>query len=219
MINFENVNTLFFDYDGTLHNSMKVYAPAFRKAYDYLVKEGLAEERVWNDKEIAYWLGFNPQDMWRNFMPQLDESAREWCSGIISGEMKKMIEEGKPVLYEGTVETLTYLKSKGYKLVIISNCKNYYKKCHSELFHLDEYFEEFACSEEYDFIPKSDILKIIKSKYPEEMAIIGDRRQDMDAGKINGIYTIGCTYGYSLEGELEAADILIHHIQELKNYF
>ena len=32
--------TVFFDYDGTLHNSMLTYGPAFREVYADLVKNG-----------------------------------------------------------------------------------------------------------------------------------------------------------------------------------
>ena len=31
---------IIFDYDGTLHNSIKIYKPAFMTAYDYLVDNG-----------------------------------------------------------------------------------------------------------------------------------------------------------------------------------
>lgn len=217
MIPFENIRTLFFDYDGTLHNSIKIYGPAFRKAYDYLMANGLAENRQWTDKEISYWLGFNPRDMWRTFMPQLDEAVKSACSTIIGDEMNKLIKKGKTELYEGALETLAYLKDRGYKLVFISNCKTLYKDHHRQLFQLDQYFEEFACSEEYDFIPKQDILKIIKSKYPENMAIIGDRNQDIEAGVRNKIFTIGCRYGFPHIGELDDADMLIDDIREL-NY-
>ena len=75
-----------------------------------------------------------------------------------------------------------------------------------------------VCSDEYDFIPKHEILAIIKDKYPKEMVIIGDRKQDMEAGKKNDIYTIGCTYGFALKGELDGADILVDDIRELKRY-
>lgn len=218
MIDFKSIRTIFFDYDGTLHNSIKIYAPAFRKAYDYLVKEGLAEERQWTEKEISRWLGYNAQDMWRTFMPQLAEEKREKCSRIIGDEMKALVEEGKSALYEGTLETLGYLKSKGYKLVLVSNCGSYYKECHTRHFKLEQYFEEFACSQEYDFIPKYDILKIIRPKYPENMVIVGDRKHDIEAGNKNHIYTIGCSYGFPLEGELDAADMLIDDIRELKKY-
>jgi phosphoglycolate phosphatase len=218
LIPFKNIRTIFFDYDGTLHNSINLYAPAFKKAYDFLVGEGIAQDRVWSDKEISYWLGFNPQDMWQNFMPNLSHELREKCSNIIGEEMKLQIEEGKPVLYEGALETLAYLKEKGYHLVFISNCKAYYKDYNNKLFNLDRYFESLVCSDEYNFIPKHEILKAIKDEYPGDMVIIGDRKQDIEAGKKNNIYTIGCSYGFALKGELDDADMLIDNIQELKSY-
>lgn len=218
MIKFNNIKTIFFDYDGTLHNSINIYAPAFRKAYRFLTEEGLAEKREWTDKEISYWLGFNPEEMWRTFMPKLSEELRKKCSNIISDEMTAQIDKGKPTLYEGSQETLEYLKSKGYHLVFISNCKVYYKDCHNKLFNLDRYFENLICSDDYNFIPKSDILKAIKHNYQEEMVIVGDRKQDIDAGKKNNIYTIGCSYGFALQGELDEADIIIKSIQELTKY-
>ena len=218
MIPFNRIKTIFFDYDGTLHNSIKIYAPAFKKAYDYLVKSGFANIREWTEVEISYWLGFNPQDMWEKFMPDLDESIRGKCSKIIGDEMKSLIEQGKPVLYEGALEILKYLKNKGYRLVFISNCKIYYVQGHMRLFELDKYFEELACSEEYDFVPKYEILGQLKHKYPHEMLIIGDRKQDIEAGKKNNIYTIGCSYGFSFEGELEDADLLLDNIEDLRKY-
>lgn len=219
MIPFEKIQTIFFDYDGTIHDSLKLYAPAFMKAYSYLVQNGFANEREWTLKEISYWLGFSPPDMWRAFMPSLDEGIAEKCSSIIGAEMSKLICEKKPVLYEGAIETLAYLKDKGYKLVFLSNCKTYYRDYHAELFKLDKYFDELSCSEEYDFLPKYEILKRIRHRYPKEMVIIGDRKQDMEAGKKNDIYTIGCMYGFAAKGELKDANMVIDRINLLKEYF
>ena len=36
---FKNIKNIVFDYDGTLHNSIKIYAPAFREAYNYLIDQ------------------------------------------------------------------------------------------------------------------------------------------------------------------------------------
>jgi phosphoglycolate phosphatase len=217
-IPFKNIKTIFFDYDGTLHNSINIYAPAFRKSYDFLVKEGLAESRQWTDKEISRWLGFNPEEMWKTFMPDLHSDYKLKCSSIISEEMERQIEEGKPVLYEGALETLQYLNDKGYQLVFISNCKVYYKEKHNKLFQLDKYFGSLVCSGEYNFIPKHEILKQIKDNYPEDMVIVGDRGQDIEAGIKNNIYTIGCTYGFALGDELKEADMLIGDVKELRLY-
>ena len=217
-IPFDSVKTIFFDYDGTLHNSLVLYAPSFRKAYNYLIEKGYVEPRIWSDKEIGYWLGFNPKDMWQTFMPGLDRDIKEKCSEIIGEEIRRQLERTHPLLYEGAIEILQYLKEKAYHLIFISNCKTYYKEYHTQIFGLDHYFEKLICSDEYNFISKSRILKAVKESYPKEMIIIGDRKQDMEAGEKNAIYTIGCSYGFALKGELDHADLLISDIRELKNY-
>jgi phosphoglycolate phosphatase len=213
---FKNVKTIFFDYDGTIHDSLEIYVPAFNKAYEFLVQENKARPKEWTSDEISYWLGFNPVDMWNKFMPELSDEMKNQCSNIIGEQMKLFIEQGNAVLYNGAIDTLEYLKNKEYHLIFISNCKIYYKETHNSLFHLDQYFETLVCSDEYDFIPKYEILNKIKHNYPEEMVIVGDRFQDMEAGKKNHIYTIGCNYGYALEGELDTADYRINNIKELK---
>lgn len=214
----KDIKTIFFDYDGTIHNSIKIYAPAFRKAYDYLVQKGVAENRTWTDNEISYWLGFSSKEMWKNFMPDLDNDLMKEASSMIGMEMKNQIDNNNAELYDGALEVLQYLINKGYKLIFISNCGIYYRDMAKDTFILDNYFVEMACSEEYDYIPKYEILRRIKGKYPENMVIIGDRFQDIEAGKKNNISTIGCSYGYNKPDELKEADIIIHNIIELKKY-
>lgn len=213
---FKNVKTVFFDYDGTLHDSIRIYSPAFRKAYDFLVSKGYGKEKEWCDKEIAYWLGFSSKDMWENFMPDLDEDIKHKASKIIGREMLNEISNGKAVLYEGAIETLKYLKDKGYEIVFISNCGISYRDMANEIFSLGDYFKEMACSEEYEYIPKYEILKKIKDKYPKDMVIVGDRHKDMIAGKKNNILTIGCSYGYGPKEELKDADTIIDDIRDIK---
>lgn len=78
--------TLVCDYDGTFHESIKIYAPAFRKAYAYLVEEKEALERAWTDAEISRWLGYNSKEMWKQFMPELNEEKKQQCSEMIGRE-------------------------------------------------------------------------------------------------------------------------------------
>lgn len=216
---FANIRTLFFDYDGTLHNGIKIYAPAFNAAYSFLVEKGLAAPKNLTEKEISCWLGFNPMDMWDKFMPGLDADTKSICINTISSVMKSLTEEGKAELYMGAEDVLEYLKGKGYKLIFISNCKNYFKDAHKKIFRLDRYFDDFITSEDFGFISKSEILALIKDNYLKEMAIIGDRMHDINAGKENGFLTIGCSYGYGNPEELKNADLLIDNIIELKNVF
>lgn len=219
MVEFNKVKTIFFDYDGTLHNSIIIYFEAFIKAYSTLVENKLASPKEWKKEEVSKWLGYNKKEMWSAFMPELSESIKDKCGKLIGEEMKVQIELGKPELYEGTLETLLYLKNKGYVLVFLSNCGNYYMNAHKRLFKLDNYFKDFICSEQYDYIPKHEILNKVKGKYLQDMVIVGDRKQDIEAGKLNNIYTIGCSYGFSSEGELNNSDMIIEDIRDLIKYF
>lgn len=212
---FDKVRTIFFDYDGTLHNSMKIYAPSFRKVYADLVNEGYAKERQWSDKEISRWIGYNPKEMWQKFMPDLDQEKRDISSKAIGEEMNRLIRRGDPVLYENSIKTLEYLKEKGYTLVFISNCRRQYMENHRELFGLDRYFDNMICSEDHNFQEKKDILRKYLDKYPKPMLLVGDRYKDIEAGKENGLLTIGCAYGFGSKEELETSDLIIEDIHQL----
>ena len=208
---------IIFDYDGTLHNSIKIYKPAFNKAYDYLVSNGYAQEREFTEAEISQYLGLSAKDMWNSFMPNLPSCEKEKCSSIIGEAMVEYISLGQAELYDGSVETLNKLKQLGYKLIFLSNCKVSYMKKHIEIFRLDKYFIDFYCSEDFDFNPKHEIFKVIKEKHQGDFIIVGDRFVDIEIAKKYNLYSIGCAYGYGNDKELKEADYIIDSINEILN--
>lgn len=207
---------IIFDYDGTLHESIVIYAPAFRKAYQYLVENKLAEDRFYSDEEISKWLGYSSKDMWNSFMPNIHPEIKEHCSSIIGSSMLTYIKEGKAKLYEGSIETLQYLKENGYVLIFLSNCKTAYMEAHIEAFSLDKYFDRFYCTEQYNFIPKYEIFEKIKLENEGEFIVVGDRFQDVEIAEKHNLKSIGCSYGYGDETELEKATWKIADIREIK---
>jgi phosphoglycolate phosphatase len=209
------VKTIYFDFDGTLHNSVKIYSPAFRKAYDFLVDNKKAEPREWKDEEISRWLGYTRIEMWDDFMKDLDESFKDRAGAIIGREMQDQMLSGNGCLYENTIEVLKTLKKRGFKLVFLSNCSIRYMEAAIAAFNLDDYFDDMVCSEMYDFIPKHEVLKIIKDKYPVNQVIVGDRFHDIEAGIKNGICSVYCEYGYGEEKEGNMASAKIKDIREL----
>lgn len=195
------------DYDGTFHESIRIYVPAFRKAYDYLVEIHAARERVWEEKEISKWLGYSSQDMWNLFMPDLPQETKQRCSEIIGNEMVRLVKEKKAVLYPGSREVWSSLKEKGHKLVFLSNCKRSYMEIHRDAFELDQYFDGFYCTEDYDFSPKYRIFEEIRKAYEGPYIIVGDRYHDMEIAEIHHLKSIGCAYGYGNAGELQSAAV------------
>lgn len=213
---FENVKTIFFDFDGCLHDSTKIFLPAFSKAYDYLVKLGQVPDKEWNEEEVSHKLGFNCFDIWNGVAPNAEKAMIDQCVEIVSQEQNRLIRTNQAVLFDGAIDTLKYLKNKGYKLVFVSNCRTYYKEAHAKVFGLDDIFSEMACAQDYDNIPKHEIVKNIMPRYEMDMVMIGDRFHDIDAGKKNGILTIGSLQGYSLPNELDSANVCIEKITDLK---
>lgn len=207
---------IIFDYDGTLHESIKIYAPAFRKAYQYLVENKFVEDRFYSDEEISKWLGYSSKDMWNSFMPNIHPEIKAHCSNIIGSSMLTYIKEGKANLYEGALETLQYLKENGYVLIFLSNCKIEYMRAHIEAFNLDRYMDSFYCTEQYDFIPKYEIFEHIKLEHEGEFIVVGDRFQDIEIAEKHNLNSIACNYGYGDKKELENATWTIDDIREIK---
>jgi len=216
MEGLRNVKTLIFDYDGTLHDSSKIYIPAFLSAYDYLVENRKAPEKEFRDSEITRWLGYSKKEMWDTFMPDLEEPYKSAASSIIGQTMVGKISRQEAHLYPDAIETLKYLKEK-YTLIFLSNCSIDYMESHAEMFDLREYFTDMYCTEMYDFKKsKKEIVDGFKHNYPADYAVVGDRHQDLEVGELDRTYAIGCTFGFGQADELKQADYLISDITELK---
>lgn len=206
---------LIFDYDGTLHKSMKTYAPAFRSTCKWLFDNGYMAEKEFSDKEISYWLGFNSTDMWSRFLPDAAPEIREKARVMLGEDMGARIEKGEGALFPHTEEVLADLKRSGHTLIFLSNCRIKYMERHKRVFGLDRFFDHFYCCEEYDFLPKYQIFRLFAPLYDGKFIVIGDRFHDIETALKNGLNSIGCGYGYSDGGELSAADIVVSDIIEI----
>ena len=206
---------LIFDYDGTIHNTMGIYEPAFRKAHEWLIGEGLRQPEEVTYERISAWLGINSVDMWNDFAPELPSEIQMKASGMVGDEMARRVNEGMASWYDGAADALTKLKELGYTMVILSNCKTQYRNAHWNHFGMDEWFSEFYDCESYGFIPKTEIVLDIMKKYPGEYVVIGDRASDMEGARACAGRFVGCMYGFGLDGELSAADAFAEDVREL----
>jgi len=215
---FNNIKTVYFDYDGTLHDSIKIYAPAFRKAYDYLVELKKAPVQEHSDEEIAKWLGYTNHEMWNIFMNDLDVSTRKQADNIVKNEIKDQMRQGRARLFDNIIEVLQHLKNKGHKLVFLSNCGVEYMEGAKKFFKLDDYFDDMVCSGMYGYKPKHEILNLIKNSYPMDQVMVGDRFHDIRSAIYNNIESIFCEYGYGDAEEGKDASASVKKPIEILNY-
>lgn len=206
---------LIFDYDGTIHNSMMTYAPAFRDTMKWLSDNGFIEEKEYADSEISCWLGFNSTDMWNAFQPGLDRDVKEKVRKMLGENMAQRVENGEGALFDGVPEMFAKLKEKDCNLIFLSNCRIHYMERHKRVFGLDRFFDAFYCCEEFDFIPKYEIFNTIKSQHEGEFIVIGDRFHDIETAVKHNLKSIGCGYGYGSAEELSVANIIVNSPSEI----
>lgn len=204
---------LILDYDGTLHDSMGIYEPAFRTAISELEDKGWLEHRDYSAAEIRHWIGFSAGDMWRSFQPGFTARQRETGSSRIGTLMTEAIREGRARLYPGTEETLELLAA-SYELWFLSNCKISYMEAHRQMFGLDQWFRRYLCTEAYGYAAKEEILRQAADPGRKYIAV-GDRAQDRQLAVRTGIPFIGCVYGFGTPEELAGADLCIEEIRKL----
>ena len=198
--------TIFFDFDGTLHDSMAIYGPAFRAAYAWLVEQGYKEPREFSDAWISQWLGFTTEAMWTTFAPDLSETVWHKAAAIVGAEMDRRTEEGEASLFVGIPEALDELKAHGYDLAFLSNCRNRYCEVHRKQFGLDAWFSAYYCAEAFNDIPKWQIYQQISMCHEGLHVMVGDRFHDQEVAVRAGIPFVGCAYGFAPEGELTKVD-------------
>lgn len=207
--------TLIFDYDGTIHNTIVIYEPAFRKCYEWLVEEGYAPAQEIPSERIWGWLGMNSKEMWDSFLPELPAKIKEMASSRVGNAMAEQIRSHRAVWYPGAAKVLDELKAEGYPMVIVSNCKIAYHRANWKEFSMEQWFEAFYDCESFGFAPKTEIMKAVQKKFSAPFVVIGDRYSDLECARsCNGRF-IGCRYGFGKEGELDCADLLADSVERL----
>ena len=82
-------------------------------------------------------------------------------------------------------------------------------------FGMERWFDHFYDCESYGFRPKTEIVQEIIREYTGPYLVVGDRRQDLECARACKSPFIGCLYGYGESGELNGADRLAEHIEDI----
>ena len=207
--------TLIFDYDGTLHETLRIYGPALRAGYSQYLAETNQFLPLPSDDEIKRFLGATADEAWQELTPGLPEADRQRFSKTVSQAMDQALQDGIGRWYPGTEEVLAELKEKGHRLVLLSNCRSEYLRINRHIFAMDRYFSAYYAAEDYGWASKSDIFQTIRQEQPGDRIIIGDRYHEMEIARNEGLASIGCAYGYGTPEELSCATRIIQDIKQL----
>ena len=120
--------------------------------------------------------------------------------------------------YSGVVPTLTELKKRGAKLVVVTNKHSDAARKIMELTGLNSFFDFISGDgENIPLKPEPDLLLNALKKMnclPENALMIGDNHTDIGSARRAGVRSVFVTYGYGVTGD-EKPDFIINDFDEL----
>lgn len=200
-MNFLNTNTLLFDLDGTLVDSVPDLALSVNQT---LVELGL---EPFSQEVIRGWVGNGVNVLMQRALSGNTEISKNLENNLIEQALNIFYQTYQTHncietrLYENVLETLTNLKNRGYRLAIITNKPERF---------ISPIINGLALNNLFELIIGGDTLEKCKpdplplnyacqqlAVNVEQCVMIGDSKNDILAAKAAKMQSIALTYGYN----------------------
>ncbi len=213
-------NYILFDLDGTLTDPKLGITSSVQYALRAL---GIEEPSL--DK-LEPFIGPPLADSFREFYG-LDEGQIETA---IAKYRERFNDRGiyENEIYPGIAEMLAALKASGKKLSIASSKPTQFVERILDYFDIRIYFDVIVGSNMDGTRSKKEevVEEALRQMLPSELtsaekkaavAMVGDRRFDIEGAREHGITSVGVSFGYAPEGELEqaGADYIVDTVNAL----
>jgi phosphoglycolate phosphatase len=209
------IANILFDLDGTLLDPKKGITGCIRFALKKLGRS------PWRESDLTQFIGPPLRQTFATILSTSDKALIEKAVYFYRERFAKIgLFENE--IYAGVTELLEFLHNQPLRLYIATAKPKIFAEKIVRHFKLNHYFEEvFGPDLEGRFDHKDQLIEFILlelSLRPEDTIMIGDRREDIIAGKANGTRTIGVTYGYGNQEEIQASkpDYICHHPAEIQ---
>ncbi|MBY5992103.1 phosphoglycolate phosphatase [Ferrimonas balearica] len=201
MAGFTGIRAIAFDLDGTLIDSVPALAQAASAA---LVDLG----RPACDVHAARgWIGNGVEMLMRRALsanvvpdPTLSPELLERALDRFHHHYDAHLDQGSP-LYPGVANTLAILRQRGYRLALVTNKPARYLPELMATCGLAQHFELMLGGDSLaERKPHPLPLHTVLNKFdlqPEQMVMVGDSRNDIDAARAAGCGCVGLSYGYN----------------------
>jgi phosphoglycolate phosphatase len=211
-------HTILFDLDGTLTDP----------------KEGITKSIIYALDKMG--IDIPPMDTLTSFIgPPLPQSFKaqfqlsdEEVQQAMTYYRDRFSDVGlyENIVFDGIEEMLSSMKKNGYTLAVATSKPTVFAKKILDHFNLSQYFNVIVGSEldgtrslKGEVI--QEVLKQLGTKELAKTIMIGDRKHDLIGAKENGIDSIGVTYGYGSQAELEEAEAtyIVHTVTSFSIIF
>lgn len=209
------LQAIVFDLDGTLIDSAAELRQALNGALSGLGRRALTV------REVTGMIGDGIVKLTERALVATGAPLTDMALDRAVTAVKETYAELPPSsLYAGAQETLADLKTRGIALALCTNKPIDATERLLDQLQIADFFEAIAGGDSYptkkpDPIPVLGLLARL-GVAPAAGAMVGDSRNDIQAGQAAGLTTIAVSYGYSLVpvGTL-GADMVIDHLPDI----
>ncbi len=207
--------TVIFDLDGTLSSSHSMALIAIQKTAE-----------SWNDKfsvniklpgleDVKKALGLPEHEYFKELVALESKSDLERFRLDCRQTEIDLLHQGHAPLFDGVRELLEYLDAKGFLLALATNASREYAEANLGHHDLISLFSLTYTISDSGIQNKTDMVRKITRELPPPHVMVGDKSNDIIAGKAGGCWTIGCRYGYGSYTETKIADFEVESAQDL----
>ncbi|MBO8172714.1 MAG: HAD-IA family hydrolase [Bacillaceae bacterium] len=205
-----------FDMDGTLFQTEQVAVRAFRRTFEHMKEEGLIKGKSPSDQEIKSVFGMTMEQIWQTLFPDESAEIRSKADRLMLEYEIDELGKGNGSLYPGVVDTLTRFEREGIPLFIASNGLDEYIRSVARHMDIESYFKDFYSAGRFQTRSKDQLVaRLIRDYHIENGVMVGDRSSDIEAGRANHLFTVGCRFGFSSPDEIKEADLLIERFADM----
>lgn len=192
-----------FDFDGTLMDTSGVILSTIKATIKDM---GLPDK---TEEECRSIIGIRTDEAGRYLYPDLDISNKEFAK-TFRANYDRLQKDAKEIPFPGVIETLTKLRSEGYRLAIASSRR---------LVSLTDYLEKLGIKDWFDMIVGADsvtkgkpdpepVLTVLNTLgwSADDTLVVGDADVDIMMGNAGGCKTCAVTYGNGSISSLKAAN-------------
>ncbi len=193
------LKNLLFDLDGTLTDSQE----GVIKCFQFTIME--LRQAHCSESELKNLIGVPIRSIFQKLLESDDNDLINKAISIYRERFSEIgIVENK--VYPGIADLLAFLRKNSYRLWIVTLKNEADAKKIVRYFSFDKLIQG-VYGPDLDEYPdnKSQLIKSVLTDFklvPSETVMIGDREEDVFAGKSNQTMTIGVTYGYGTEDEI-----------------
>ncbi|MBU9673915.1 HAD family hydrolase [Planococcus sp. CP5-4] len=204
------MDSIIFDLDGTLWNSLDVVLKAWNEALEESGAEGnLTKE------DLRGVMGLQAHETREKLFPHLsDEQHRTYTEKASELESTYLRKQGGQ-LYSGVEHVLDRLAQQ-YNLYIVSNCQEGYIESFYAYHELDKYFLDFENPGRTGLSKGENIQLVMERNDVAKAVYVGDTKGDREAAKLADVPFVYAAYGF---GEVDEFDYVIEEFEELLKLF